>query len=371
MKKIIIFGGIALALIVVLVWLGKKNKKSVIEYETEKLHKTTIVKKTVATGKVLPLEEVEIKPQVSGIIDKIYVKEGQEVNVGDLIAKVRVVPNVQALNSARGTVKTAKLRRDNAKVSFDRTKVLFDKGVLAKTEYESSELSYNTADQDYNIALNNQQIIKKGSAMGSGRTANTNIRATIKGTILEIPVRKGNQVIESNTFNAGTTIATIADMGRMIFEGKVDEAEVGKLKSGIEIEISLGAIENKKFPAKLNFIAPKGTEENGAVQFKIKADVTLDKAYFIRAGYSANADIVLQKKDSVLSIKESLLQFDKKTEKPYVEVKTGDGEYERKDIEIGISDGINAELISGVTEDDEIKIWNKNSKKEKKDDEDN
>ena len=188
----------------------------------------------------------------------------------------------------------------------------------------------------------------------------------MSGTILEIPVKEGDQVIQSNNFNAGTTIASIADMNKMIFEGKVDESEVGKLLKGSDIEVSIGAIEGKKFPAKLNFIAPKGTEEAGAVQFKIKADVSLDDKYFIRAGYSANADIVLEKKDSVLAIKEALLKFDKKTEKPYVEVKTGEGSYEKKTIKLGTSDGVNVQILEGVTKDDEIKIWNKVSKKKEK-----
>ena len=186
----------------------------------------------------------------------------------------------------------------------------------------------------------------------------------MSGTILEIPVKEGDQVIQSNNFNAGTTIASIADMSKMIFEGKVDESEVGKLVKGTEIEISLGAIENKKFPAVLNFIAPKGTEEAGAVQFKIKADVSLDDEYFIRAGYSANAEIVLEKKDSVLSIKESLLQFDRKTEEPYVEIKNAEGEFEKKDVKLGTSDGVNVEILEGVTKDDDIKIWNKTSKED-------
>ena len=367
MKKVL-FIVMALALIGVLVWFGKKNSKTVEEFKTEKAFKTNIVRKSVATGTVIPLEEVEIKPQVSGIIDKIFVKEGQKVNIGDLIAKVRVVPNVQALNSASGRVKTAKLRRDNAKVSFDRTKKLFDKGVIPRTEYEASELNYSTAEQDYRDALNNQQIIKKGSTLGSGTTANTNIRSTIKGTILEIPVRRGKQVIESNTFNAGTTIATIADMNKMIFEGKVDEAEVGKLIKGTPINISLGAVQDKKFPAILTFIAPKGNEVQGAVQFKIKADVTLDDSFFIRAGYSANANIVLEKKDSVMAIKEALLRFDNKTDEPYVEIKTGEQEFKRKDVKLGISDGINVEVLDGITMDDEIKIWNKASKDDDKKD---
>ncbi|UMB54483.1 efflux RND transporter periplasmic adaptor subunit [Lutibacter sp. A64] len=371
MKKTLIFGGIAAALIAVLLWFGAKNSQSPIQYETETPFITNIVKKTVATGKVVPLEEAEIKPKVSGIIEEIFVEEGAEVAVGDLIATIRVVPNVQSLNSAQGSVKTAQLRFDNAKTNYDRVKGLFEKGVKARSEFEAAELSYNSAQQDLRNAKDNLQIIKKGSAAGMGQTANTNVKAEISGTILEIPVRKGNQVIESNTFNAGTTIATIADMTKMIFEGQVDEAEVGKIKNGTVLEISLGAIENKKYPAKLNFIAPKGNEENGAVQFKIKGDVTLDDEFFVRAGYSANADIVLDKKDSVLSIKEALLQFDKKTETPYVEVKIGDQEFEKRDVELGISDGINVEVLSGVTIEDEIKIWNKTSKKEDEEDSNN
>lgn len=364
MKKKIIFGSIAVALIAVLAWFGAKNSKSPIQYDTEKPFKTNIVRKTVATGKVVPLEEAEIKPKVSGIIENIYVEEGAKVKVGDLIATIRVVPNEQSLNSAHGNVKNAQFRFDNAQTLYNRNKKLFEQGVISRQEFETSELNFKTAKQDLTNAQDNLQIIKKGSAAGMGSTANTYVKAEISGTILEIPVKKGNQVIESNTFNAGTTIATIADMDKMIFEGKVDEAEVGKIKNGTVLEVSLGAIEKKKYPAKLNFIAPKGKEENGAVQFTIKGDITLDDEFFVRSGYSANADIVLEKKDSVLSIKEALLQFDKKTEVPYVEVKTGDQEFERRDVELGISDGINVEVISGVKPDDEIKIWNKTSKKE-------
>lgn len=364
MKKTIIFGLIGVALIAVLAWFGMKNSKSPIQYETEKPFVTNIVKKTVATGKVVPLEEAEIKPKVSGIIEEIFVEEGANVEVGDLIATIRVVPNIQSLNSAQGAVKTSQLRFENAEVLYNRNKNLFEKGVIPRQEFETAELNYESAKQDLKNAQNNLDIIKKGSAAGMGKTANTYVKAEISGTILEIPVRKGTQVIESNTFNNGTTIATIADMNKMIFEGKVDEAEVGKIKNGTVLEVSLGAIEKKKYPAKLNFIAPKGTEENGAVQFKIKGDVTLDNEFYVRAGYSANADIILEQKDSVLSIKEALLQFDKKNETPYVEIKIGDQDFERRDVELGISDGINVEILSGVTKDDEIKIWNKTSKKE-------
>ncbi|MFY9242626.1 MAG: efflux RND transporter periplasmic adaptor subunit [Polaribacter sp.] len=356
---------IAVLFVAALIWFGKKNQKSIVEYETETPFKTTIVKKTVATGKVTPLEEIEIKPQITGIIDKIMLLEGSKVNKGDLIATVRVVPNEQSLISAKGRVDNIKLNLDNSEITYNRSKNLFDKGVISRQEFENVELSFNQAKQDLKNAQNDYMIIKRGSA-GSGGSANTNIIAQMSGTILEIPVKEGDQVIQSNNFNAGTTIASIADMSKMIFEGKVDESEVGKLKNGSDIEVSIGAIEGKKFPAKLNFIAPKGTEEGGAVQFKIKADVSLSDDYFIRAGYSANADIVLEKRDSVLSIKEALLKFDKKTEEPYVEVQKEDGTFEKRTLKLGTSDGVNVEVLEGVKITDKIKIWNKASKDDEK-----
>jgi HlyD family secretion protein len=363
MKKTVIFSVIGVALIAVLIWFAKMNNKSIDTFETETPFKATIVKKTVATGKVTPLEEVEIKPQISGIIDKIFLEEGDKVKKGDLIARIRVVPNEQALIGAKGRVSKAKLQVDNAKIVYDRNKKLFDNGVISRKDFEDIELMYNQAKQDLINAQNDYEIIKKGSAGASG-TANTNIRATTTGMILEIPVEEGDQVIQSNNFNSGTTIASVADMTKMIFEGKVDEAEVSKIKTDTDLEISIGAIDDKKFPAKLNFIAPKGTEESGTVQFTIKANVTLDEDIFLRAGYSANAEIILDQKDSVMSISESVMQFDKKTEKPFVEVKTGEQEFERRDIEIGLSDGVNVEIISGVSSEDEIKIWNKKAKKD-------
>ena len=357
----IILAIIAVGFIAALIWFGKKNKKNIIEFETETAFTTTIVKKTVATGKVVPLEEVEIKPQIAGIINEIFVEEGAVVKNGDLIATVRVVPNIASLNSATGRVKSARLTYNNAKVSYDRSKNLFNKGVISRQEFESTELSFNNAKLSLSNAESDLEIIKKGSTSGLGKTTNTNIRATASGMILEIPVKKGYQVTQTNDFNAGTTIASIADMTKMIFEGKVDESEVGKLKVGTKIEVSLGAIEGVKFPAVLNFVAPKGTEEGGAVQFKIKADVTLDNKYFIRAGYSANADIVLNKRENILSIREALLRFDRKTEEPYVEVKVGEN-FEKRTIKLGTSDGVNVEILSGITKEDQIKIWNKASK---------
>ncbi len=362
MKKIILFSVLALALIVVLIWFGKKNNKSGIKYDTDTPFTTSIVKKSVATGKVIPLEEIEIKPRISGILEKIYVEEGETVKKGDLIAKIRVVPNVQSLNNAQSSVTNAKLQFDNAKVLYNRNKMLYEKGVIAQQEFENVQLNFNTAEEQYNTALRQLQIVKKGTASGLGNVANTNVRAEITGTILEIPVREGMSVIESNTFSPGTTIATVADMNKMIFEGKVDEAEVGKLQTGTEIEIDLGAYQETKFPAVLTFVAPKGTEESGAVQFKIKADVDTSGDYKIRANYSANANIVLEKKDSIMAIKESLIRYNIEDDTPYVEIQNGDNKFEKTNIKLGISDGINVEIVEGLTMDDKIKVWNKTSK---------
>ena len=369
MKKTIIFSILGLALIAVLIWLGKKNQKSAITYETETAFKTNIVQKTVATGTVVPLEEIEIKPKISGIINKIFIEEGAKVQKGDLIATVRVVPNVQSLNAAQSNMRSAKLQRNNAKILFERNKALFEKGVIPRQDFENMELRYDNAKESYKNAMSNLQIIKKGSASGMGGSSNTHIKAEISGTVLEIPIREGSSVIESNTFSAGTTIAIIADMSKMIFEGKVDESEVGKLENGSDIYIELGAFQDKKFPAKLTFIAPKGTEEQGAVQFKIKADVTLESDYYIRAGYSANANIELENKKDIMAIREALLRFDKKTDEPYVEIETSDQVFERKGVKLGVSDGINVEILDSITENDKIKIWNKVTKDKKEEEE--
>ncbi|MBT8285204.1 MAG: efflux RND transporter periplasmic adaptor subunit [Flavobacteriaceae bacterium] len=336
----------------------KSNSKGAIEYDTKNPFIANIEKKTVATGKVVPQDEVEIKPQISGIIDKIYMEEGDDVRAGDLIAVIKVVPNEQALNSARGRVRNAEAALNNIKIEYDRNKQLFDRGVISSQDFNNLKLRYDQAVLELENSRADFQIIRLGSAGGSS-SANTNIRATVNGTILEIPVEEGDQVIQSNNFNDGTTIATIADLTQMIFEGQVDEGEVGKLKVGMPLEISLGAIEDQKLEAKLKFIAPKGVEEAGAVQFKIEGDVATNDSIFIRAGYSANASLVLEKKDSIMVIPEALLQFDKENDKPYVEIATGDQQFERRDIEIGISDGVNVEIISGLTEEDKVKIWNK------------
>ena len=359
----IIIGIIALLLFaVVLKYFKDANAKDIEDYLVEEPFYTSINLKVVATGGLNPEEEIELKPQISGIVDAILVEEGNFVEKGDLIAKIRIVPNEQALTSANSRVNSSRLSFDNAKTLFKRNKMLFDKGVISKQDFENSELSLNQAKENLSQAQNDYQIIRQGSISGQ-RLANTNIISQISGTILEIPVRMGDQVIQSNNFNAGTTIATIANMNKMIFEGQVDESEVDKLEEGKPIKIVIGALDEKILPGKLVFIAPKGIKDGaGAVQFKIKADVKIETSLNIRAGYSANAEIEIESKDSVFAVKEALLQYNRITEKPFVEIKGEDGKFKKQKVELGLSDGINVEITEGLKEGDKIKVWNKASK---------
>ncbi|MEM6264143.1 MAG: efflux RND transporter periplasmic adaptor subunit [Bacteroidota bacterium] len=361
MKKVfpIIIVVVLLALFAgTLYFLYGKSQEVPIRFATEKPFKTTIIKKTVATGKVIPRKEVEIKPQVSGIIDKLYVEPGQKVKTGDLIARVKIIPNMVSLNNAENRVQVADLNLKNSKIDYDRNKQLLEDGVIAAAAFQQFELAYNNARQEQKAARDNLEIIRKGAASSTGKSANnTLVRATIAGMVLDVPVEAGNSVIEANTFNEGTTIASIADMEDLIFEGKIDESEVGKIRPGMDLLITIGAIEDEQFNAKLEYIAPKGVEENGAIQFEIKAAMGLRDNFFIRANYSANADIVLDRRDSVMAISESLLQFD--GDSAFIEVETGDQQFERKQVKTGLSDGINVEVLDGVIMDQDIKNPNK------------
>tara|TARA_B110001452_G_scaffold262927_1_gene263622 strand:- start:2236 stop:3396 length:1161 start_codon:yes stop_codon:yes gene_type:complete len=353
-------------------YIYSKDKTNPVVFQTETASIKTIVKKTVATGNIVPKEEVFIKPNISGIIHEIFVVAGDVVLAGDLIAKVKVVPNINSLNSAKNNINSAKTQVETARLALEsqksiylRQKELFDKAVVSANEFDQALLSYNQAQQRYNqenvlltAAQQTFDIVKTGTAKGLGAAANTEIRATVSGMILDIPVKVGNQVIESNNFNDGTTIATIADVEKMIFEGKVDESEVGKITENLPLEITVGAIENKKFNAVLDFIAPKGVSENGAIQFEIKGTLNNQNATFIRAGLSANASIILARAENVLSIKEALVQYDPKTKKPFVEIATGAQEFQRKEISLGVSDGLYVEVLDGVTQQDNIKVWN-------------
>ena len=349
---------IALVFFGALYYLYAKNQESPIVFQTDKAEIKTIVKNTIATGNIVPDEEVLIKPNISGIIEEVYIKAGETIKAGDLIAKIKVVANVSNLSSSQNQVQTAKIALDNQEKVFQRQKTLFDKGVISANDFDAAQLAYKQAKQNYVASKQGFDIVKTGTTSGLGNYANTLIRSTVNGMVLDVPVKVGNQVIESNNFNEVTTIASLADVGNMIFEGKLDESEVGKIKLNLPLEITVGAIENKKFNAVLDYIAPKGTEENGAVQFPIKGTLDNKDNIFIRAGLSANASIILEKADKVLAIKESLIQFDEKTKKSFVEVEIGSQKFEKRNVVLGVSDGIYVQIKSGISKDDKIKVWN-------------
>ena len=365
---------IVLAFAASLYYLWDKNQENPVTFTTQTASVETIVVNTVATGSIVPEEEILIKPNISGVIEEVYVEAGEFVKQGDLIAKIRVIPNVSSLTSSknniasnRNSLQTAEINFKTQKSLYDRQKQLFDKGVISANDFDQVNNTYLQAKQrvdqakiDLQQSRQNYDIIKTGTTTGLGNIAQTQVRATVSGMVLDVPVKEGNQVIEANNFNEGTSIASLADISKMIFEGKVDESEVGKITEGLPLEITIGAIENQKFDAVLDYIAPKGIAENGAIQFEIEGSLKeLDSTQtFIRAGLSANASIILEKAEKVLAIKEALVQYDTKTKKPFVEVEVGDQEYERKDVELGISNGIFVEVKSGITETDKIKVWN-------------
>ncbi|MDX1278707.1 efflux RND transporter periplasmic adaptor subunit [Oceanihabitans sediminis] len=371
-KTIIVLSLIVLVFGTALYYLWQKNQEDPVTYTTDVASEQTITVKTVATGNIVPKDEVLIKSNISGVVEEIFVEAGEYVKAGDLIAKIRVIPNVSSLTNAKGSIalnqtalQTAQINFETQEASYKRQKALFDKGVISANDFEAIQNTYLQAKQsveqakiNINTARQNYDIIKTGTTSGLGNIAQTQVRATVSGMVLDVPVKEGNQVIEANNFNEGTSIVSLADVKKMIFEGKVDESEVGKIKEGLPLEITVGAIEDQKFDAVLDYIAPKGVAENGAIQFEIKGTLQKIDSIFIRAGLSANASIILDKAENVLAIKEALVQYDEKTKTPFVELEVSDQKFERKDVELGISDGIFVEVKSGVSKEDKIKVWN-------------
>jgi HlyD family secretion protein len=334
-------------------YLYQKSEEEPVVFESDSPFYSDIINKTVATGSIVPRKEIELKSQVSGVVEKIYVEPGEFVKEGDLIAKIEIIPDVVSLNNAQNRLQTALINFQNAEKEHQRQIELYEQRVISEFDYNQFLLQYNLAKQDVEAAENNLELVKEGASKKTGNISNL-VRSTAKGMVLDVPVEEGNFVIESNTFNDGTTIGSVANMDEMIFEGKVDESEVGKIREGMDLKLMIGALEDVSFDAKLEYISPKGIEEEGAIQFEIKAAIKLLEGVFLRAAYSANADIVLDRRDSVLSIKEKWLKFDDDGQ-TYVELEVGEQKYERRDVETGLSDGINIEIISGLKKDDNIK----------------
>jgi len=358
--KITLLVVIAIILVGTFVFLYQKSKPKVITYETVRPEMTDLQKTTVATGKVEPRDEILIKPQISGIIDEVYKKA---VRKGEVIAKVKVIPELGQLNSAESRVRLAEINATQAETDFARVKKLYDGQLISREEYEKSEVALKQAREERQTAKDNLEIVKEGITKNSASFSSTMIRSTIDGLILDVPVKAGNSVIMSNTFNDGTTIATVANMNDMIFRGNIDETEVGRIHEQMPIKLTIGALQNLTFNAILEYISPKGVETNGANQFEIKAAITIPDSVQIRSGYSANAEIVLQKANQVLAVPESTVEFSGDSTFVYIMTDSvPEQKFQRTQVTAGMSDGIKIEIKKGVTIQDKIRGAEKKDK---------
>ena len=358
MKKVLkIAALIVLGLLVVwtFVFLWRKSKPKVRTYRIEQAKNATIEKKTVATGKIQPRNEILIKPQMSGIIDELYKEAGDKVQAGDVIAKIKVIPDMVTLSSSESRLTRANLVYEQSKRNFERDSVLYDKDVISREEFEKVRLQYQNDYEELKAAEDNLSLVRDGLTARTASTSNTLIRATVTGTILDVPIKVGNSVIESNNFNDGTTIATVADMTDMLFVGKIDETEVGRVSEGMPMKITIGAMQDETLTANLEYVSPKGSEESGAILFEMKAAMEIPSNLFVRAGYSANAEIILDKRENVLTIPESTVEFSGDTAFVYLVTNQDPQEFTRKPIKIGLSDGINIEVNEGLNANDNIR----------------
>ena len=354
--KVILAAIVGLVFISTFVFLYMKSKPQPVVYDEFTPKVADINKTTVITGTIEPRDEVEVKPQISGIITEIYKEAGDKVEAGEVIAKVKVIPDMGQLSSAESRVRLAEINLKQAQVNYNREKQLYDKQLVSAEEYDKVRQALDQAREEKTAAIDALEVVRDGVSSSNASASSTLIRSTISGLILDVPVKVGNSVILSNTFNDGTTIATVADMGDLIFKGNIDETEVGQLVTGMQMKITIGALQNLRFDASLEYISPKATDNNGANQFEIKAAVSVPQGNEIRSGYSANAEIVLASARSVLTVPESAIEFS--GDDTYVYVVKGQGDektYERRKVVTGLSDGVNIEIRSGLKKTDRVR----------------
>ncbi len=361
--KITLLVVVAAIFIGTFIFLYQKSKPKTTVYETVTPEIADLEKTTVATGKVEPRDEVLIKPQISGIISEVYKEAGQTIKQGEVIAKVKVIPELGQLNSAESRVRVAEISTAQAETDHERIKKLYNDKLISREDYEKSEVEIKKAREELQTAKDALEIIKEGITKNSASFSSTLIRSTIDGLILDVPIKVGNSVIMSNTFNDGTTIATVANMNDLIFKGKIDETEVGRIHEGMPVKLTIGALQNLTFDAELEYISPKGVEENGANQFEIKAAVHAPDSEQIRSGYSANAEIVLQRAQKVLAVPEGIIEFS--GDSTFVWVMTDsipEQKFERRQIKTGMSDGIKLEIKEGLTGKEKVRASEKKDK---------
>lgn len=356
MKKILKYfalAAIALVFIGTFVFLYQKSRPEEIRYNEHTATVMDLQRSTVVTGKITPRNEVAIKPQINGIIAELYKEAGQQVQENEVIAKLKVIPDMQSLSSAESRVRLAELNLKQAQTDYNREKALYDRNLVSAEEYDKYNQSLSQAKEELASAKDVLEVVRDGVSSSNAKSSSTLVRSTITGLILDIPVKVGNSVIQANTMNDGTTVAAVADMNDLIFDGKIDETEVGSLSEGMPVVITIGALQNYSFDATLEYISPKAEESNGINQFQIKAAVSVDTDQMIRSGYSANAEIVLKDASQVLTVPESALEFE--DDKIFVQLKKADGSFERTEITTGLSDGVNIQVLSGLSEGDVVR----------------
>lgn len=354
--KVLMWVAIAAVFLGTFVFLYNNSKPKEVKYEVvSPQENTSIEKSTILTGKIEPRDEIEIKPQISGIISELCVNAGDYVHSGDIIAKIKVIADEQSLNSAQNRVDVAQLTLSQAKNEYERTEALYKKKFVSREEYEQSLTTFNKARQELSAAQDALSIVRDGISSVNAQQSNTLVRATIDGQVLEIPVKVGSSVIQVNTMNDGTTVAKIADMRRLIFKGKVDETEVGLLRQGMPTTISIGAIPDLECPAFIEYIAPKSVEESGGNTFEVKAAVVVADSVDLRAGYSANAMVILQAVNDILSVPEGVIEWMGDSTFVYVLTEENPQAFERRPVVTGLSDGVNIEIKEGVTAADRLR----------------
>lgn len=351
--KVIMVAIFAIVLAGIFVFLYLKSRPEEIRYEKVRPEIRTIEKTAVVTGKIVPRDEINIKPQISGIITELYKEAGETVRAGEVIAKVKVIPEMSSLSAAQSRVRLAEINLKQAETDMEREQALYDRQLVSREEYDKVKQTRDQAMEEYNAAVDALEVVRDGVSKSNASSSSTLIRSTISGLVLDVPVKVGNSVIQSNTFNDGTTIAVVADMNDLIFDGKIDETEVGRIEEGMGMEITVGALQDLTFDAVLEYIAPKATENNGTNEFQIKAAVKVPSGTRMRSGYSANARIVLQHSDSVLTVPESTLEFS--GDSVFVYVAGSDSTYMRRPVVTGLSDGISIEIREGVSASDVLR----------------
>ena len=359
MKKYskLVFAAIAIVVFIgTFVFLWHKSLPKEILYNEFTPQKESITKSTIITGRIEPRDEVNVKPQISGIISEIYKEAGETIQVGEVIAKVKVIPEMNQLTSAQSRVRIAEINLKQIHTDYERFQRLFDKQLVSASEYEKIRQQYLQAQEEKAAADDALLVVSEGISRSNANASSTLIRSTISGLILDVPVKVGNSVILSNTFNDGTTIASVANMSDLIFRGNIDESEVGRIHAGMPMSITIGALQNLRFNAILEYISPKAVQSNGANQFEIKASVSISDSIQMRSGYSANAEIVLAEVNNVLSVPESAIEFSGDSTFVYiVQGKNEEKTYVRTHVETGLSDGVNIEIKKGISEKDIIR----------------